>query len=116
MESVLPLKVLGCLPSTRRPAGLGSGCSCPGVPAGDAWEEVVAAVEGELETMRRREMSRRRGGLDGLSEEQRMTVERLTQELLRRAVLEGLHRLVGKRRRMSAGALQDIRAMFATGR
>lgn len=78
-----------------------------------AWSDLVAEVERGLEAMRRREMKRKGGGLRALDDDGREVVERLTRDLLRRAVLERLWTVFRARRRITAGDMRDIRDMFA---
>lgn len=80
-----------------------------GEPPG--WEEIIAEVERRLEAMRLGEMERRRGRLRGMSEAQRATVDRLTRDLMRRAVLEGLEE-TARRGGLAPEEMGRIRDLF----
>ena len=74
----------------------------------------MAEVERGLEAMRRREVGRRLRKLPGLNQEGRTTVDRLTKDLLRHAVLEALER-AGRGDEMSLDDAEVIREMFPAG-
>jgi len=94
-------------------AGRPDDCHCPIRAAVlPTWEMLIAEVERRLEAMRQREMNRRLRGLSGLGEEGRTAADRLTRELLRHTVLEGLLKASRKGRGVSPGDVQVIREMF----